>query len=183
MLSDGYQQALVEAQKLHLAREYGAAVAVLEPAYRGEPTNPFVIEAYARALYYQRERERAFPIYRKLVDVLDAKWNTDASTAVTIDVWFADAYWKVGTLHMDRAEWDRATFEICRALAVPFMWERLAEDQALSYLITAYHRLGRQDVARYYAERALERNPGNRLARSYIDPLSRYSAQPMPAQK
>ena len=175
VLSDRHQAALAEAQTRHAAHDYVAAVAVLEPAYRDEPTNPFVVEAYGRALYYQREREQAFSVYRRLVDLLDAEWNADAPTAVTIDVWFADAYWKVGTLHIDRAEWDRAAFEICRALAVPFMWERLAEDQALSYLIRAYHELGRQDVARYYAERALERNPGNRLAKRYLDPLSRDS--------
>jgi tetratricopeptide (TPR) repeat protein len=175
VLSDRYQAALEEAQTRHAAHDYAAAVAVLEPAYRDEPTNPFVVEAYGRALYYQREREQAFSVYRQLVDMLDAEWHADAPTAVTIDVWFADAYWKVGTLHIDRAEWERAAFEICRALAVPFMWERLAEDQALSYLIRAYHELGRPDVARYYAERAIERNPGNRIARRYLDPLSRDS--------
>jgi tetratricopeptide (TPR) repeat protein len=175
VLSDRHQTALMEAQRLHAAHDYGAAVAVLEPAYRDEPTNPFVLEAYGRALYYQRQREEAFSVYRRLVDLLDAEWNSDAPTAVTIDVWFADAYWKVGTLHIDRAEWERAAFEINRALAVPFMWERLAEDQALSYLIRAYHEMDRHDVARYYAERALERNPRNMYAKRYLDPLARDS--------
>jgi tetratricopeptide (TPR) repeat protein len=175
VLSDRYQTALVEAQTRHAARDYGAAIAVLEPAYRDEPTNPFVLEAYGRALYYQRQREEAFSVYRRLVDLLDAEWNSDAPTAVTIDVWFADAYWKVGTLHIDRAEWERAAFEINRALAVPFMWERLAGDQALSYLVRAYHEMDRRDVARYYAERALERNPRNMFAKRYLDPLSRDS--------
>jgi tetratricopeptide (TPR) repeat protein len=173
VLSERYQTALEEAQTRHAAHDYAAAVAVLEPAYRDEPTNPFIVEAYGRALYYQRQREHAFSVYRQLVDMLDAEWHADAPTAVTIDVWFADAYWKVGTLHIDRSEWERAAYEICRALAVPFMWERLAEDQALSYLIRAYHELGRSDVARYYAERAIERNPRNRIARRYLDPLSR----------
>jgi tetratricopeptide (TPR) repeat protein len=177
VLSDRHHAVLVEAQKRHAARDYATAVALLEPAYQDEPTNPFVVEAYGRALYYQRERERAFEVYRRLVDLLDAEWKSDAATTVTIDVWFADAYWKVGTLHMDRSEWDIAAFEISRALAVGFMWERLAETQALSYLITAYDRLGRRDIARYYAERALERNPGNRFAKRYLDPLSRDSKQ------
>jgi tetratricopeptide (TPR) repeat protein len=173
VLSDRHQAALVEAQRLHGTREYRAAAAVLEPAYRDEPTNPFVLEAYGRALYYQRERARAFSVYRKLVDLLDAEWQSDDAPTVSIDVWFADSYWKVGTLHIDRAEWERAAFEITRALAVGFMWERLAEDQALSYLVRAYHEMGRRDIARYYAERALERNPRNPLARRYLDPLTR----------
>ena len=61
------------------------------------------------------------------------------------------------------------------ALAGGSMWERLAGDQALAYLIRAYHEMDRRDVARYYAERALERNPRNMFAKRYLDPLSRES--------
>jgi len=173
VVSDHHQAALVEAERLYARQEYAAALAALEPAYRDEPTNPFVLEAYGRALYRQRARERAFEVYRKLVDLLDAEWSTDNGKTVTIDLWFVDAYWKVGTLHIDRAEWERAAFEISRALAGGFMWESLAVDQALSYLMRAYDQMDRRDVARYYAERALERNPKNPLARRYLDPLSR----------
>ena len=175
VLSDHHQTALVEAAKLYDRAEYGLALAVLEPAYREEPTNPFVLEAYGRALYRQQQREPAFAVYRKLIDLLDAEWATDRPEAVTVDLWFVDAYWKVGTLHIDRLEWDRAAFEISRALSGGFMWERLAVDQALSYLIRAYHEMDRRDVARYYAERALEQNPKNPLARRYLDPMSRES--------
>ncbi len=175
VLSDRHQAALEEAQKQHAAHNYTSALALLEPAYQDEPTNPFILEAYGRALYYNRERERAFAVYRKLVDLVDGVWANPDPIVLTIDVWFADAYWKVGTLHIDRAEWERAAFEISRALAVPFMWERLAEDQALSYLIRAFDEQGRRDVARYYAERAVERNPNNRVAKRYLDPLSRDS--------
>jgi len=166
---------LVEAEMLYGKQDYAAALAALEPAYREEPTNPFVLEAYGRALYRQRERTRAFDVYRRLVDLLDSEWRSDAPAAVTVDVWFVDAYWKVGTLHIDRAEWERAAFEISRALAGGSMWERLAGDQALSYLVRAYHEMDRRDVARYYAERALERNPRNMFAKRYLDPLSRDS--------
>jgi len=175
VISDHHQTTLVDAEKLHAKQDYGAALAMLEPAYGDEPTNPFVLEAYGRALYYHRERERAFAVYRRLVDLLDAEWSTDAATAVTIDAWFVDAYWKVGTLHIDRAEWERAAFEISRALAGGFMWERLAVDQALSYLTKAYAEMDRRDIARYYAERALERNPRNTFVKRYLDPLSRDS--------
>ena len=175
VLSDHHQATLVEAEMLYGKQDYAAALAALEPAYREEPTNPFVLEAYGRALYRQRERTRAFDVYRRLVDLLDSEWRSDAPAAVTVDVWFVDAYWKVGTLHIDRAEWERAAFEISRALAGGSMWERLAGDQALSYLVRAYHEMDRRDVARYYAERALERNPRNMFAKRYLDPLSRDS--------
>jgi tetratricopeptide (TPR) repeat protein len=173
VFSDRHQAALVDAERLYVKQDYPAALAALEPAYRDEPDNPFVLEAYGRALYRQRERARAFAVYRKLVDLLDAEWAGDAGPAVTIDLWFVDAYWKVGTLHMDRSEWQRAAFEISRALAGGFMWERLAVDQALSYLAKAYAEMDRRDISKYYAERALERNPRNTFVRRYLDPLSR----------
>ena len=173
VFSDRHQTALVEAERLYVRQDYASALAVLEPAYRDEPDNPFVLEAYGRALYRQRERERAFVVYRRLVDLLDAEWASDAPNVATIDLWFVDAYWKVGTLHMDRSEWQRAAFEISRALAGGFMWERLAVDQALSYLAKAYAEMDRRDISKYYAERALERNPRNTFVKRYLDPLSR----------
>jgi tetratricopeptide (TPR) repeat protein len=173
VFSDRHQAALVEAERLYVRQDYRSVLAVLEPAYRDEPGNPFVLEAYGRALYRQREREQAFVVYRRLIDLLDAEWASDAPNVVTVDLWFVDAYWKVGTLHMDRSEWSRAAFEISRALAGGFMWERLAVDQALSYLAKAYAEMDRRDISKYYAERALERNPRNTFVKRYLDPLSR----------
>ena len=131
-----------------------------------------LIEAFARVLYRKNERAQAFVIYRQLVDLLDTQW---ASThdSVIVDLWFVDAYWKVGTLHIDRREWARAAFEISRALVGGLAWEPLAEEQALSYLTRAFFELGRHEEARYYAERALGRNPRNTYARQYLDRLAR----------
>jgi tetratricopeptide (TPR) repeat protein len=173
VLSARHQALLEEGNARYDRRDYAGALAAIEPAYRDEHDNPFVIESYARVLYRMGERAQSYVVYRQLVDLLDASWRASAPDAVSVDLWFVDAYWKAGTLHMDRREWDRATFEISRALVGGLAWEPLAEEQALSYLTRAYFELGRHEEARYYAERALGRNPRNTYARQYLDRLPR----------
>jgi tetratricopeptide (TPR) repeat protein len=171
VVSDRHQARVEAANRLYDTRDYAGALAAIEPAYLDERDNPFLLETYARVLYRKGERAQSFVLYRQLVDLLDARWG--APDSVTVDLWFVDAYWKAGTLHMDRREWDRAAFEISRALVGGLAWEPLAEDQALSYLTKAYFELGRHEEARYYAERALGRNPRNTYARQYLDRLAR----------
>lgn len=171
VVSERHQARVNDANRLYVARDYAGALAAIEPAYLEERGNPFLIETYARVLYRMGERAQSFVVYRQLVDLLDAQWSTPDS--VTVDLWFVDAYWKAGTLHMDRREWGRAAFEISRALLGGLAWEPLAEEQALSYLTKAYFELGRREEARYYAERALGRNPRNTYARQYLDRLAR----------
>jgi tetratricopeptide (TPR) repeat protein len=172
-LSERHQARIVEANERYGERDYARALAAIEPAYLDERDNPFVIETYARVLYRMGERAQSFVVYRQLVDLLDTRWRTAAAEAVTVDLWFVDAYWKAGTLHMDRREWSHAVFEISRALVGGVAWAPLAEDQALSYLTRAYFELGRHAEARYYAERAVGRNPRNTYARQYLDRLAR----------
>jgi len=110
VVSERHQGRVDAANRLYDTRDYTGALAAIEPAYLDERDNPFLIETYARVLYRKGERAQSFVIYRQLVDLLDARWG--APDSVTVDLWFVDAYWKAGTLHMDRREWSRAAFEI-----------------------------------------------------------------------
>jgi tetratricopeptide (TPR) repeat protein len=136
-LSERHHDAIVSAEALYGAGRFQDAIDRLVPAYADEPDNQFVAEAYGKALYRIGRREDAFPIYEQLVKAVDERMATkvrddpDSRANIFIDAWLIDAYWKKGTLHMDRGEWDKAAFEISRAYAQ--LSEPPIVDQALSY--------------------------------------------------
>ena len=174
VISVRHQADLEEVERLYRRGELAQARTAIEAVHKDEPTNVFVLEAYGRVLYRLQERAKAYGVYHELVRLLDEEWQAPPP-AVTVDVWFVDAYWKLGTLHVDRAEWDRAAFEISRALVgdPKMSGNPLVVDQALTRLTQAYYELGNREAARYYAEVAIGRNPRNTLARGYLDKLGK----------
>jgi predicted Zn-dependent protease len=170
-LSQRHHAAIETAGARYQARQYDEALAAIVPAYRDEPENPFVLEVYARTLYRLERRAEAFEPYRRLVALLDAqrlRVPQAGARSVLIDMWFIDAYWKLGTLHMDRAEYDRAAFEISRSLATGAdSLQRL--DQAYSYLTKAYFYLGDHEAARAFGRLALRNNPRNQYVRPFLE--------------
>jgi tetratricopeptide (TPR) repeat protein len=86
---------------------------------------------------------------------------------VLIDMWFPEAYWKLGCLYLDRREYNQAVFEISRAfLFVPRSGP--VYEQALSYLCEAYYHLGNYTFAKYLGNRVLELNPGNKFVLEFL---------------
>jgi len=170
--SSRYQSAVEEADARYDARQYDEALALIAPAYAGEPENPFVIEVYARTLYRMGRREESFEPYRKLVALLDAQRVAIPGAgprSVVIDVWFADAYWKLGTLYMDRAEYDKAAFEISRCLATGRPMPPALTDQAYSYLTKAHYHLGDYATAGALGRLTLRHNPRNDYVRPFLE--------------
>ena len=171
-LSTRHQAAIDTANARYDARQYDAALAAIEPAYRDEPENLFVAEVYARTLYRMGRRAEAFEPYRTLVAALDAQGASlpgAGPKTVVVDAWFADAYWKLGTLYMDRAEYDRAVFEISRCLASGQPLPAAGLDQAYSYLTKAHYHLGDYAAAGAWGRVALRHNPRNEYVRPYLD--------------
>ena len=160
------QDAFTRAQRLYERGQFIEAIAVLEPLAADEPGNPFILDLYARSLFWTPERPRSFEIYRDVVRIVDAAAEAPAGV-IAIDRRFVDAYWKLGLLHLDRGEWERAAFEISRALASG-LFDRKALDLALGYLTEAYFHLGDTTVARYYGSETLRRNPTNTYVRPYL---------------
>ena len=173
-LSGRYQSAIESADARYDAQEYEEALAAIDPAYQDEPENPFVIEVYARTLYRMGRRVESFEPYRKLVALLDAQRLTIPGAgprSVVIDAWFADAYWKLGTLYMDRAEYDKAAFEISRCLATGRSMPAALTDQAYSYLTKAHYHLGDYATAEALGRLTLRHNPDNQYVRPFLEDM------------
>ena len=91
--------------------------------------------------------------------------------SVVIDAWFADAYWKLGTLYMDRAEYDKAAFEISRCLATGRSMPAALTDQAYSYLTKAHYHLGDYATAEALGRLTLRHNPDNQYVRPFLEDM------------
>lgn len=165
-LSVRHHDAIAGAERLYERQEFDEVITVLEPITADEPTNPFVLDLYARALFWAEQRPRSFAVYRDVVRLLDAAAEAPAGV-VAVDARFIDAYWKLGILHLDRQEWQRAAFEISRVLATG-AFEGRALEMALGYLTEAHFRLENYPAARYYANETLRRNPANDYVRPYL---------------
>ncbi|HEV8263917.1 MAG TPA: hypothetical protein VGQ06_03130 [Gemmatimonadales bacterium] len=147
---------ILKARELYARRQFAEAAALLARAYVDEPDNPFVADEYARTLFWiDDRRDESFRVYRKLIEQLDRRHGTSDSV-VAVDAWFAESYWKVASLYLDRGEWEPAAFEITRYLAIRGLGP---DEQVFTYLAEAYVHLGRTEFARWSAGQALRVNP------------------------
>lgn len=138
----------------------------IELALKTEPNNLFMLNQYARALYWaDNHRDRSHQAYRKLVGLLDDA-NPDSQT-IYIDLWFTESYWKIGTLYLDIEEYERAVIEIGRFwLGSINNMSPVLQEQAAEFLAEAFIDLGKIPSALYFAQYALTINPNNALAKS-----------------
>jgi tetratricopeptide (TPR) repeat protein len=129
----------------------------------------FILDEMARTLFRIKEgKAESFILYKRLIDLQESKAGAKGRRdVVLIDMWFPEAYWKLGCLYLDRREYDQAVYEISRALLFLPRNGPLYE-QALSYLCEAYYHLGNYKFARYLGNRVLELNPGNKYVLGYL---------------
>jgi len=167
-LSEKFHEVIMDAEARYEKKEFKQAVELLEPVYRAEPENHFVMEAYARNLFRLRDYRRSMELYSGLVNGLDEKKSCRGK--LLIDPWFMDAYWKKGLMHLALREWQPAAFEISRAYNS--LNHPVLVDQALSYLTAAFFNLGDHDVAWYYAQQALRHNPQNQYVLKYTEAMN-----------
>ncbi|MBI4489195.1 MAG: hypothetical protein HY694_08930 [Deltaproteobacteria bacterium] len=168
-LSEKHHETILRAESQYAGKKYAETRRLIEPVYNEEPYNRFVLELYARTLFWLNERSQSFKIYLELMRSLDAEVPKDT---VNVDLWFIDAYWKLGILYLDFGEYSKAAFEISRFLHGGFMTgfvrNPAALEMALGYLTEAYFHLKNREVARYYADQTLKYFPRNQYVLRYL---------------
>ena len=171
--SAAFGPALMASQAAYDQGRFAQAAAQLNLAVLSEPQNPFLLFHYARALYpTEADKPQSFVVYQQLVRNLDQDNGENDSTA-TIDYWFLEVYWKLGTLQMDQAQWGPAAYNIARFLVGAASLhdptqEPLLYEQALQYLTECYFRLNEPEICRYYGNRTLKFFPKNQYVKQYL---------------
>jgi tetratricopeptide (TPR) repeat protein len=168
--SPRFESELRRSEALYARRAYREAAAELEHAAAASPFDPFVVDALARALYWiDEERPKAFEHYLRLAQVLDAFGASRRPEHVYLNAWFSEAYWKLGTLYLDRAEYASAICWIARSrFADGRMTKGRGGEESAGFLAEAYFALGRADRADAYAREALRLNPANTYVLPYM---------------
>jgi hypothetical protein len=125
------------------------------------------MQEYARACYHV-DRPASFIAYKNLVAQLDSTYqNSDSATVV--DLWFREAYWKLGTLYMDYQEWSKAYYEISRfLLAIQYSKGDKVYTQALEYLTECAFNSYDDQLAYYLANRVLVYDKQNEYAKKVL---------------
>ncbi|WP_303310232.1 tetratricopeptide repeat protein [Hymenobacter sp. BT730] len=183
-----YGLQLIDSEAAYEKGQYAAAAAALEEAGQREPQNPFVIYQLARSLYkLDDSKPQAYTLYKRLITQLDEAGSQNDST-LNVDVWFAEAYWKLSTLYMDNQQWPEAVVSISQfLLAAPeedYKGTPLQE-QVLAYLTECFYSMSDRQMCQYYGELTLKLFPQNQYVKPYLAELRRTAptAQKKPARK
>jgi tetratricopeptide (TPR) repeat protein len=169
-LSKQFSDEIKSSIDLYTRKNYSEAISVLEVPLMNESDNLFIINYYARALYLV-DRKKSFEIYKRLVSDLDSLYNSSIDS-IKIDLWFREAYWKLGTLYMDNKLWKEAYFEISRfILSISSEKGTPIYCQALEFLTECAYNLYDDDLAKYLAERTLFYDPNNTYVKGLLKKL------------
>ena len=158
--SEHFDTEIKQSTQYYKLKQYNKAIEILKKPMLEEPGNLFILNSYARACYWE-EKEESFKAYKTLVNMLDSVYQMTESK-IPVDLWFREAYWKLGTLYMDNSLFDQAYYEISRSMIC--MQDMKGEPiycQALEYLTECAYMMKEDVLARYLANRTLFYDSGN----------------------
>jgi len=170
--SDYYDAEIKQSIYYYNQKEYQKAIDILKIPLEKEPANLFVLNNYARACYWINSEE-SYKVYQKIVNSLDSTYK-NIGHKVPIDLWFGEAYWKLGTLHLDYSKFDKAYYEISRSMVA--MQDLKGESiycQALEYLTECAYMMKDEGLTRHLANRTLYYDPKNEYATTILQQMKR----------
>ncbi|GAB3648773.1 hypothetical protein GCM10027594_24200 [Hymenobacter agri] len=166
-----YGMKIIASEDAYAAGDFATAAHVLEEATRHEPANPFITCQLARSLYRnEATKPRAYELYQRLIRQIEASVPRN-DTILYVDAWFAEAYWKLGTLYLDHARWADAVRSISQFLAATSRAEYAATplyEEILGYLTESFYQLGDAKLCRHYGQLTLKFFPHNQYVLPYL---------------
>lgn len=171
--SDYYNEEIIQSISFYIQKEYQKAIDVLKIAFEKEPDNLFILNNYARASYWTNIEE-SYKVYQKIINRLDSIYK-EPGYMVSVDMWFREAYWKLGTLYLDYYKYDKAYYEISRSLAA--MQDLKGEYiycQALEYLTECAFMMKEDELTLHLANRTLHYDPKNEYATKILKEIKQH---------
>lgn len=169
--SNSFDQEINDSKTLYSQGQYLLAYQVLEEARKNEPHNTFILNESARAAYrIDSLNTKSFKLYKELISILDEEGVVETDIeSIYISIWFAEAYWKIGTLYMDYGNFSDAIYEIQRAL-ISFYGRGSTQlfEQIYSFLAKSYFKIEWYNEAQCFAKVALHLNPENEFVKPYM---------------
>ncbi len=92
---------------------------------------------------------------------------------IVIDFWFKEAYWKLGTLYLDRGDFLRGIYEISRSMVTSDEDDAQIREQGYSFLCESYCFLNKPELANYCKEEVFKINPKNTYILKFLDMLKK----------
>lgn len=171
---DQYARSLYRFNRRKSFKVYSKLIELLDSDY--DPESYFTRFNYKNSNRLDNLTEHG--LNSELIDLWNSLSKQHEQEVYMIDCWFQEAYWKKGTLHLDRKEYLEAALEITRSLYVDVDIPDKALEQAFSYLTEAYFFLGKFQLALNCAARTKEINRENKYVDYFIGQITLLESDP-----
>ena len=160
---------ILAAEKLYDSGEYTQAILVLDSLIHSTKRYPILLNELARTYYRADKRDKAYSVYIEIMDSLEQMSKQFRPSDLVLFPAYRESYWKIGTLHLDRGEYELAITRIAESLlSLPPQERSVFLQQTLDYLCEAYFYLKDFSKSRYYGEATLHIFPDDTYVLEYL---------------
>ena len=168
ILSENNNDILQEAYDLYFEQRYQEVYELLNPILRQKIDNLFFLYIYGQTLFWnenEKAKRMSCDYLSKIIGIIDSK--NDNPDEIVIDLWFIDAYFKVGILCLDYQNYECSIYELSRVLNSGLELGDLGKEYLLSYLTGGYFYLNKHDIGNYFYNLTKENFPDNNYVNSF----------------